>query len=380
MAREYQVCVRCVMDTSDPEIVFDANGVCNHCHYFDDVVKQRWFPNDEGLRRLAAIAARIKAEGDRKPYDCILGLSGGADSSYLALKVHELGLRPLVLHVDAGWDYELAVRNIEILLKHCGWDLETVVIDWEEVRDLQLAYLKAGVSNQDVPQDHAFFAALYGYAIKNGIRHVLVGGNYATESIFPRSWHHPAMDSRNLKAIHRRFGRIPLRTYPTVSFFKYYFWHPFVRHLQVIRPLNYMPYSRSGAVRELEALGWRDYGRKHGESVFTRFFQNHYLVERFGYDKRRPHFASLILSGQMTREQALKALAETLYTSEDLARDRIYVLKKLGISEAEWKGYFEAPCRRADEFPSSETLYRVMKWAQSVVEKRILHRSVARFS
>jgi N-acetyl sugar amidotransferase len=368
------------MDTSDPEIVFDEHGVCNHCHYFDEVVKPRWFPNEEGRRRLDAIVRRIREEGSGKRYDCILGLSGGADSSYLALKVHELGLRPLVLHVDAGWNYELAVRNIEGLLKHCGWDLETVVIDWEEMRDLQIAYLKAGVSNQDVPQDHAFFAALYHYAVKNRVRYVLVGGNNATESIFPRAWHHSAMDSRNLKAIHRRFGHGPLRTYPTISFWKYYLWYPFVKRLQVIRPLNYMPYQRGMAVRELEALGWRDYGRKHGESVFTRFFQNHYLVERFGYDSRKPHLSSLILAGEITRTEALAELAEPLYAEDELARDRTFIRKKLGLSEEEWEELLSAPRHRATEYPSNDRLYRAMKRAQGFVERRVVHRSIGKFS
>jgi N-acetyl sugar amidotransferase len=380
MVPEAQVCVRCVMDTTDPEITFDDQGICSHCHYFDDVVKRRWFPNEEGRLRLAAVVQKIRQEGVGRPYDCILGLSGGADSSYLALKVHELGLRPLVLHVDAGWNSELAVRNIEVLLKHCGWDLVTVVIDWEEMRDLQIAYLKAGVSNQDVPQDHAFFAALYRYAVKNRLRYVLVGGNNATESIFPRSWHHSAMDSRNLKAIHRRFGRVPLRTFPTISFWRYYFWYPFVRRLQVLRPLNYMPYRRENAIAELELLGWRDYGRKHGESTFTRFFQNHYLVQRFGYDSRKPHLSSLVLAGEMTRDKAAAELAEPLYADDELARDRAFILKKLGLSAVEWEEYLAAPRRHATDFPSNQRLYRAMKAAQSLIERRILHRSISRFS
>jgi N-acetyl sugar amidotransferase len=368
------------MDTTDPEITFDERGVCNHCHYFDGVVKPRWFPNEEGRRRLDTIVQRIKQEGAGKPYDCIIGLSGGVDSSYLALKVHELGLRPLVLHVDGGWNSELAVRNIEVLLKHCSWDLVTVVIDWEEMKDLQIAYLKSGVSNQDVPQDHAFFAALYHYAVKSRIRYVLMGGNNATESIFPRSWHHSAMDRRNLRAIHRRFGKAPLRTFPTISFWEYYFWFPFVKRLQVIRPLNYMPYTSRGAVRELEALAWRNYGRKHGESVFTRFFQNHYLVKRFGYDKRKPHLSSLVLAGEITRDEALVELAEPLYAEDELANDQTYTRKKLGLSEEEWQRYLDAPRHRATEFPSSECVYKVAKRCQALIEQNVLRRRVSRFS
>ncbi len=371
MISKYQVCTRCVMDTTDPEITFDENGVCNHCHYFDREVKPRWFPNEEGKRRLEGIVDRIKEENRNKQYDCIIGLSGGVDSSYLALKVHELGLRPLVVHVDGGWNSELAVHNIKVLLDYCGWDLVTVVIDWEEMRDLQIAYLKSGVSNQDVPQDHAFFASLYKYAVKNHIRYVLSGGNIATEAIFPRSWHYPAMDSRNLKAIHKKYGHKPLKTFPTISFWQYYFYFPFVKKMHAIRPLNYMPYSRKKAIEELEEIGWRNYGRKHGESVFTKFFQNYYLPKRYGYDKRRPHLSSMILSGEITREEAIRELDKPLYEENELQEDRRFIEKKLGLTEDEFTKLLEAPLRQATDFASYRNLYVFMKKAQRFAEKHV---------
>src|ERR1051325_8828724 len=257
-------CTRCVMDPSDPEIVFDGAGVCNHCHRYDEEKATSWFPDAEGARRWAAIAARIREEGKGKPYDSILGVSGGVDSSYLALKAKDWGLRPLVVHVDAGWNSELAVANIERIVKHCGYDLHTHVVDWNDMRELQLSYLRAAVANQDVPQDHVFFATLYHFATDNGIRYVLNGGNFATESVWPSAWQGSAMDRTNLLAIHKRYGTRPLRSYPTIGFYAYYLWYPFVKRMRSLRPLNYLPYGKSIAIAELTATaGWRAYEGKH---------------------------------------------------------------------------------------------------------------------
>ncbi len=369
---EHRVCTRCVMDTSDPEIRFDAQGVCNHCHEFETVTRRYWFPNAEGARRWAALAEQIRAEGRGRDYDCILGLSGGIDSSYLAIKVHEWGLRPLVVHVDAGWNSELAVANIEKIVKHCGFDLHTHVVDWEEMRDLHLAYLRAGIANQDVPQDHVFFASLYHFATRNGIRTILSGGNLATEGIFPKAWHGSAMDAINLRAIHRRHGERPLKTYDTVSFFQAYLWYPFVKRMRTLRPLNYMPYDKAAAVAELEAsIGWRAYGRKHGESLFTRLFQNHYLPAKFGYDKRRPHLSSLIVSGQMSREQALRELEQPLYDPRELQTDIAYFCKKLRITREQFDEFMRAPPHHYTDYPTWEARYRLLKRVQAVVERAL---------
>lgn len=378
--KPYQICSRCVMDTSDAAITFDGAGVCNHCIEFEAETRRHWFPNEEGARRWQAIASQIRAEGQGKEYDCILGLSGGVDSSYLALKVHEWGLRPLVVHVDAGWNSELAVANIEKIVKHCNFDLHTHVVDWEEMRDLHLAYLRAGIANQDVPQDHVFFASLYHFATRNGIRTILSGGNLATEGIFPKSWHGPAMDAINLKSIHRKFGERPLKTYSTVSFFEYYVWYPFVKKMRTVRPLNYMPYNKQMAIEELErTCGWRSYGRKHGESLFTKLFQNHYLPLKFGFDKRRPHLASLIVSGQMTREDALAKLEEPLYEPQELEIDIAYFCKKLRITRAQFDGFIQAPNHNYDDFETWQGRYRLLKQAQAFVE-RLLGRRVNVYS
>lgn len=379
-ARHYQRCTRCVMDTTDPEISFDAAGVCNHCHGFDKLPGTEWFPDEEGARRLDAMIARVKAEGAGKEYDSILGLSGGADSTYLALKMKDWGLRPLVVHVDAGWNSELAVANIERIVKHCNYDLHTHVVDWEEMRDLHLAFLKAGIPNQDVPQDHVFFASLYNFATKNGIGTIFSGGNLATEGVFPKAWHGSAMDVINLKAIHRKFGSRPLKTYSTVSFFNYYFWYPFVKKMRTVRPLNFMPYDKAAAIAEMErTFGYKPYDRKHGESLFTKLFQNYYLPTKFGYDKRLPHYSSLIVSGQMTRDEAMAKLDEPLYDPRELEADITYFCKKLRISRAEFDALVAAPNRHHTDFPTWDSRQKTAKKLQRFVE-RLLGRKVSVYS
>lgn len=360
------------MDTSDPEIVFDEQGVCNHCRHFDEVTRKEWFPNEEGKRKWTVMAEQIRLAGQGQEYDCILGLSGGVDSSYLALKVKDWGLRPLVVHVDAGWNSELAVANVEKIVKHCSFDLHTHVVDWEEMRDLHLAYLKAGVANQDVPQDHVFFASLYHFATRNNIRYILSGGNLATEGIFPKAWHGSAMDAINLKAIHAKYGERPLKTYSTISFVDYYFWYPFIKKMRTARPLNFMPYDKQQAVAELEQkIGWRAYGRKHGESLFTKLFQNHYLPVKFGYDKRKPHFSSLIVSGQMSREEALAKLAEPLYDPQELEIDIAYFCKKLRITRQQFNGFLAAPSHHYTDFSTWDGRYRLLKKVQGLIERSL---------
>ncbi|MEE1867161.1 N-acetyl sugar amidotransferase [Pseudomonas auratipiscis] len=366
----YKVCSRCVMDTSDPGIVFDGAGVCNHCLEFESVTKKNWFPNEEGAARWTKVVEQIKAAGKGQEYDCILGLSGGVDSSYLAIKVKDWGLRPLVVHVDAGWNSELAVANIEALVKHCEYDLHTHVVDWEDMRDLHLAYLKAGISNQDVPQDHIFFASLYHFATKNGIKYILSGGNISTEGIFPRTWHGTAMDAINLKAIHRRYGERKLRNYKTISFFDYYFWYPIVKKMRTVRPLDFMPYDKGQALQELErTVGYKAYARKHGESQFTKLFQNYYLPTKFGFDKRLPHLSSLIVSGQMTRDEAVAKLAEPLYDLDELEIDIAYFCKKLKISRVQFDDFMKAPIHNYTDFPTWDARYRMLKAVQALVSK-----------
>jgi N-acetyl sugar amidotransferase len=368
------------MDTTDPGITFDRQGICNHCLHFDQVTRKEWFPNDEGARKWANSVEEIRRVGRGQEYDCILGLSGGVDSSYLALKVHESGLRPLVMHVDAGWNTELAVANIEAIVKYCGFDLHTHVVDWEDMRDLHLAYLRTGVSNQDVPQDHIFFASLYHFATKNSISYILSGGNLATEGIFPLSWHGSAMDAINLKAIHKQHGDRKLNNYKTISFFDYYAWYPLISKMRTLRPLNYMPYNKDEALKELQIeVGFKPYPRKHGESLFTKLFQNYYLPGKFGFDKRRPHFSSLIVSGQMTREEALLKLEEPLYDAEELEIDITYFCKKLRISRPQFDNLMQVPIHDYSDFPNWNFRYKQLKRVQAWVTK-LLGREIKIYS
>lgn len=378
--KNYQICTRCVMDTTDPKINFDENGVCNHCIEFDEVTSKRWFPNAEGDKKLQAIYEKMKKENAHKDYDCILGLSGGVDSSYLALKLYEAGIRPLVVHVDGGWNSELAVQNIENIVNYCGWHLHTIVIDWEEMKDLQLAYLKSAIANQDVPQDHAFFASLYHFATKHGVNYVISGGNLATESIFPKAWHWSAMDADNLCAIHNKFGTKKLKNYKTIGFYELYFYYPFIKKMKTIRPLNFMPYIKSEALQELkDKIGYKEYARKHGESVFTKFFQNYWLPMKFGYDKRKPHLSSLIVAEQMTRQEALEELEKPLYDEKELKEDKEYIAKKLGVSNEEFEQILQMPSHKYSDFPNMTEKYNRMKKVQNFVSK-LLGKKISNYS
>lgn len=361
-ARSYQVCNRCVMDTSDPEISFDSNGVCSHCQRYDRMVRDIVASADRGERQveLEAIVSQIKERGRSKEYDCIMGLSGGVDSSYVAYTARRLGLRPLAVHFDSGWNSELAVNNIENIVKKLGIDLHTHVVDWEEMRDLQLAFFKASVANCDIPTDHAFPAILYREAAKHGIKYILSGSNYATEFILPSAWGYQSSDLLHLRDIHRHFGRHKLRAYPTIGFFAQYIWYPYVRGIKTVKPLNYLPYNKFEAKKVImEELGWRDYGGKHYESVFTRFFQGYYLPKKFGYDKRRAHLSSLINAGQLTREQAMEELSGPTYDPKLQEEDKAFVAKKLGVSVSELDEIFRLPNKEYSEYASYARLFDI---------------------
>ncbi len=355
--RPRQECTRCVMDTSDPWITFDTEGVCNHCLSYDAAMTRL---GDAKARKatLESIVSHLRTQGRGKDYDCIMGLSGGVDSSYLAwYAVKELGLRPLMVHVDAGWNSELAVNNIQNIVQRLGLDLHTKVINWEEIRDLQRAYFLSGLANQDVPQDHAFFAALYNEARAFGIKDIVTGGNLQTESILPSAWGHDAMDSTNILAIHKKFGRIKLREFPIHTNWQRFVYKRFINPMRTHRPLDYIVYNKDHAKDFLRSeLGWRDYGGKHYESIFTKFFQAHYLPTKFGYDKRLAHLSSLIVSGQMTKDEAKAELLRPLYDLTELEQDRIYWIKKIGLTMEEYNRVMaEEPVFYAD-YPNAEAL------------------------
>lgn len=363
----YQICTKTVMDTSDPWITFDETGVCNYVNTYNEWDKTQRIKGEAAQQKLDEIATFLRKEGKGKDYDCIMGLSGGVDSSYMCHFVtKEMGLRALVVHVDTGWNSELAVNNIQNIVQKLNLDLHTLVIDWEEMRDLQLAYFKSGIANLDVPQDHSFIASLYKEAEKYKIKYIMNGGNMATESILPPAWGYDAADSKNMIAIHSQYGNIKLKSFPYISLFKYLAVYPFLKGMKVIRPLEYIDYNKK-EVKEflINELGWRDYGGKHYESKFTKFFQAHYLPTKFGYDKRKAHLSSLIVSGQMTREEALEELKHPLYDPIELEEDRLYFTKKLGISLDEYLKVMDSPPSDFNDFPNQvstkETLRKFFK-------------------
>lgn len=359
-ARTYQRCTVTVMDTTDPDIMFDQNGVSSWVPYFDRVFAPVLRRAQAGERRaeLDELVARIKADGTGKPYDVVIGISGGVDSTYLALQAVKLGLRPLAVHFDSGWNSEAAVDNIHNLVTSLGLDLYTQVVDWREMRDLQLSYLRSGIANADTPTDHAFGYVAYHQAQNYGIKHVLSGSNYVSESILP-AWEYTSDDSRLLKAIQRRFGKVRLKDYPIMGFFMRGVWYPYARRISSHALLNYLPYHYDEAKAQITAeVGWRDYGGKHYESVFTRWFQGYYLPERFGFDKRIAHYSSLILAGEMTRDAALAQLEVSNYPEALRQQDHEFMAKKLGITVEELDAIVASPPKSYRDYPNHEAVAR----------------------
>lgn len=342
---KYQICSRCIMDTSDPNISFDAQGVCEYCNNFQYNIQPNWDTNSVGEAELMKIADKIKKEGEGKDFDCIIGLSGGLDSSYLAYVAKEkMGLRPLLFHVDAGWNTDQAVGNIEKLVDGLGLDLYTEVINWEEMKSLQVAFLKAQVPDQDIPQDTAFFSGLYKFAKAHKIKYVLTGGNYSTECCRePEEWGaYPGIDKTLITDIHSKFGSRKLKSFPIVDVLSYKIYYRYVLGMQVVRPLNLLPYIKSQAEETLEKLfGWKRFQHKHHESRFTRFYEDYWMPRKFGYEKRRAHFSSLIMTGQLTRDAALERISKPEMDEKFLKSEFEYVAHKLDLTVPELQSIFE---------------------------------------
>lgn len=356
----YRICTNCVMDTTDSEILFDEKRVCDHCHTFYQHTLPNWYTDERGRQVLHALAEKIKLAGTGKDFDCIIGISGGIDSSYLTYIAREqLGLRPLVFHVDAGWNSQVAVNNIEKLVDGLGLDLYTEVIDWDEMRDLQLAFLRSGVPHIDTPQDHAFFATMYKFAEQHEVKYILTGANLSTECIRnPIEWMYYQSDSIQLQSIHRQFGTRPLVKFPVTSILRHKIYVPYVKGIKVVRPLNYIPYIKEDAIKLLiEKFGWQPYPQKHFESRFTQFYESYWLPVRFGYDVRKVQYSSLILTGQMTREEALEKLEQPSYDEMTIAHDLEFVANKLGITVDELNGYMKLPKRTYRDYRSQRRIY-----------------------
>ena len=360
--KKFQICTNCVMDTTDSKITFDEKGVCDHCNtYYSDILP-KWHTDERGQKALKEIITKIKKDGEDKDFDCLMGMSGGIDSSYLLYVMKEqYGLRPLVFHVDAGWNSQIAVNNIERLVDGLGLDLYTEVINWEEIKDLQLAFFKSGVSHIDTPQDHAFFATMYKFASKHKIKHILTGGNYSTECVRnPIEWMYYQSDSIQLRDIYKTFGKGELKDYPVANILWYKIYLPYIKGIKLIRPLDFVPYNKDEAMELLvKKFGFQKYPQKHFESRFTRFYESYWLPKKFGYDTRKVQYSSLILTNQMTREDALEKLSQPSYDPETIHQDFEFVATKLGISVSELQSYFDAPNKSYKDYKSQENIYNI---------------------
>jgi N-acetyl sugar amidotransferase len=357
-----QVCSNCVMDSTDRNIKFDENGICDHCITFKNNIQPYWQPNSKSIESFKKLAVKIKREGQGKDFDCILGVSGGIDSSFLLYKmVTDFGLRPLVFHVDGGWNSQIAVNNIEVLLDALGLDLYTEVINWEEMKDLQLAFFKSGVAHIDVPQDHAFFSTMYKFASKYKIKTILTGGNYSSECVRnPVDWMYYQSDASQLKDIHKKHGSGKLKSYPITKILWHKIWLPYFKGIKLYRPLDFLHYNKEEAIKILiDKFGFQRYPQKHFESRFTCFYEGFWLPQRFGYDTRKVQFSSLILTGQMTRKEALEKLKEPIFSQEQITEDFEFISNKLGITTDELWSYFHLPKRNHHDYRSQKNLYNI---------------------
>lgn len=377
MKREYQICKKCIMDTSDPHIHFNEQGICDYCDNFENAIKPSWNTDDKGKAQLQQLAAKIKKEGEGKDFDCIIGLSGGLDSSYAAhIAVNKMGLKPLLYHVDAGWNTDQAVGNIEKLVDGLGLDLYTDVINWQEMKDLQLSFLKSGIPDQDLPQDAAFFSSLYKFARKNRIKYVITGANYSTECCRePEEWGgYPGIDKTLILNIHKKFGNKVLKSFPLVDILIYKIVYQRLLGMQIVKPLNMVPFIKKDAEKELNELyGWLPFQHKHHESRFTRFYEDYWMPRKFDFHKRRAHFSSLIMTNQMTRDGALERISKPEMDEHFLKQEFEYVANKLGVSVKELQDIFDSENKTYRDYKNKRFLIGLGAKAMAILglEKRL---------
>lgn len=351
-------CRRCVMDTTVEDVFFDDNGICNYCKNYEKRVVNENIENKK--QALLDLANKIKYDGKNKEYDCVIGVSGGVDSSYVAHIVKDLGLRPIAIHLDNGWNSELAVSNIHKLLNELNIDLVTHVIDWEEFKDLQKSFIKSSIKNLEIPTDHAIGAIMFKTANKYGVKYIINGSNLVTEGILPVEGFGRNIDYRLLKSVHKKFGSVRLKTYPSMSL-KSWAFNIFIKKIKYIPILNYIDYNKEEAIDFLEQkYSWKRYGGKHFESVFTRFYQGYILPKKYNFDKRIAHLSTMIMSGQITRDKALKELERSPYGDNLnlLEQDKEYVLKKFDFTNEEFNKILQESPKRPEDYPSSDWLFK----------------------
>jgi N-acetyl sugar amidotransferase len=354
--RQYQLCNRCVMDTSDPFIIFDINGNCNHCNDYYENLSKLTYQSKSSDDQLAILVKEIKKSGHNKTYDCVLGISGGIDSCYAAYILKNLGLKVLAVHLDNGWDSEAAVQNIKQVLDKHGIDYQSYVLNWEEFKDLQLAFLKASVPEAETPTDIAILASLHKVASQNNIKYIISGGNYVTEGILPKSWHYNAKDKKYLKAIQKQFGKRKLRTFPTFGFLNEMFYK-YIKGIKIIYVLNYVNFNKKDALKLLEKeLDWKYYGGKHYESKYTGFLHSYILPKKFNIDYRRATLSTKICAGEITREDALTTVATKSFDAIIAETEKEYICKKLGISLNEFNDIMNLPTKTYSDYPNNQSL------------------------
>ena len=376
MKKKVISCKQCVMDSiGNPEIVLDEHGICNYCHEYREKEKIRLLKSPERENALKDLVARIKKSGEGKPYDCLIGVSGGVDSTFTANYVKKLGLRPLAVHFDNGWNSELAVHNIQKVLEKLDIDLYTYVVNWNEFKDLQMSFLKASTPDGEIPTDHAILATLFQVAGKHNIKFIMSGNNFKTEGVMPRLWAYGHIDWEYIKGIHEKFGTKKLKTFPHFTLTKF-LWYTLVKRVKMISILNYMDYDKDEAMRVLlEELNWQYYGGKHYESNYTKFYQGIILPQKFHIDKRKLHLSALILCGQMSREAALEELKKPVYPADQIKEDTEYVAKKYGISEEDLEVIMKAELKTFLDYPSSYSLHVRLRNFLGFLRKKKLYYS-----
>ncbi len=361
--KKVQVCTNCIMDSTDESIIFDEKGVCDYCNNYYNTILPNWTNSEADEVNILPTLEKIKQEGKNKDYDCIIGISGGLDSSYLVhLAVTKWGMRPLLYHVDAGWNSDVSTSNIMGLVDKLGLDLYTDVINWEEMKDLQRAFIKSQVPDIDTPQDLVFFSSLYNYCAKNKIKYILTGGNYSTECVRePLAWGaYYQTDMKYVNDIHQKFGERPLKTFPRCDIFKYKIQYRLINGVRVVKPLDHTRFIKKEAEDTLENLyGWKRYKHKHHESRFTRWYEAFWLPRKFGFDKRKNHLSSLILTGQMSREDALLRVSSPELPEDVLMNEFEYVAKKLDFTTEELLGYFNGPNKTFKDYKNNHHLIQL---------------------
>lgn len=353
----YQICNRCVMDTSDPDIVFDKQGYCNHCTDFLDNLKNQTYIEGQSEKQLQFAIDKIKSEGKNKEYDCIVGISGGVDSCYTAHLCKEYGLRPLLIHMDNGWNTEISVKNVKTMVEKLGFDYVSYVLDWEEFREIQLAFLKSSIVDLEMPTDIAIPAAIYEVAVKNKIKYILPGGNYSSEGILPlQMGYHKYKDMKLYNHIVKNYSSVPLKKIPTFTILKE-IYYKFVKKIKKVYPLNYLPFDKDIARQFLmDHYGWENYGGKHHESRITAFWQSYVMPVKYNMDYRRTTFASQICSKQISRDEALENLKPLPYNESKINEDKKYISKKFGITELQLEEYLKAPPKTYINFPNNKKM------------------------